>query len=253
MSILVRNNAPIKILFAVIFILPCLAQNHLPVNEHPATDLTPDWKLGMQLWTFKDLTFMEALEKTASLGLSWVEAYPGQKFSVDDRETVFDHNLPEVYRTVVKKRLSQLGLRLVNYGVVGMPGDAAEAEKIFKFAQDMGIETLNSEPEAELLPMVDTLCQKYNIRVALHNHPKPSRYWSPDTVMKVLQGVSPAIGVCGDIGHWMRSGLHPLDAIRKLEGRIITIHLKAHILVFWRNEKRLFNKRFFNSYIFMCR
>ncbi len=216
-----------KMLFIVFFCgTSGFTQTEIATQGHPATDQNAEWKLGTQLWTFNNTTFMEGLERTASLGLSWVEAYPGQKFSPEDQETVFDHNLPEVYRKLVKKRLLELGLRLINYGVVGLPDESKGCEVIFQFAADMGIKTIISEPDTDILPMIDSLCQKYNIRVALHNHPKPSRYWNPDTVLKACQGRSPAIGVCGDIGHWMRSGIHPLDAIRKLEGRLISFHLK---------------------------
>ncbi|MCP9747785.1 sugar phosphate isomerase/epimerase, partial [Lacihabitans sp. CS3-21] len=31
---------------------------------------------------------------------------------------------------------------------------------------------------------------------------------------------------CPDLGHYPKSGLNPLDAIKKLEGKIIGIHLK---------------------------
>src|SRR5439155_6949071 len=36
----------------------------------------------------------------------------------------------------------------------------------------------------------------------------------------------PRIGACADTGHWVTSGLQPLDAIRLLKGRIISCHLK---------------------------
>ena len=34
------------------------------------------------------------------------------------------------------------------------------------------------------------------------------------------------IGSCADIGHWVRSGVNPLDALRILKGRIVACHLK---------------------------
>jgi len=90
----------------------------------------------------------------------------------------------------------------------------------------MGIETLVSEPPAEAFDMLDKLCQEYKIKVAIHNHPKPSGYWNPDTVLKVCEGRSKWIGACADTGHWMRSGLNPLEVLKKLQGRIISLHLK---------------------------
>jgi sugar phosphate isomerase/epimerase len=34
------------------------------------------------------------------------------------------------------------------------------------------------------------------------------------------------IGSCADIGHWVRSGIKPVDALRILRGHIISSHLK---------------------------
>jgi len=97
---------------------------------------------------------------------------------------------------------------------------------MFEFAKNMGIETIVSEPTEDAFDTIEKLCDEYGINVAIHNHPKPSHYWNPDTVLKVCQGRSKRIGACCDTGHWKRSGLNPLECQKKLEGRIITFHFK---------------------------
>ena len=62
--------------------------------------------------------------------------------------------------------------------------------------------------------------------MAIHNHPQPNHYWNPDTEVRVLQGRSKRIGSCADVGHWQRSGVQPIEALKKLEGRIIESHFK---------------------------
>lgn len=42
----------------------------------------------------------------------------------------------------------------------------------------------------------------------------------------MLDGRSDLMGVCADIGHWVRSGLNPVDCLRQLEGRVISLHIK---------------------------
>src|SRR5207248_3176603 len=37
------------------------------------------WRLGCQAYTFRSGSFFEAIDKTAQLGLHWIEAYPGQR------------------------------------------------------------------------------------------------------------------------------------------------------------------------------
>ena len=39
------------------------------------------WRLGCQAYSFNRFTFYEAIDKTARLGLHYIEAYPGQKLS----------------------------------------------------------------------------------------------------------------------------------------------------------------------------
>jgi len=101
-----------------------------------------------------------------------------------------------------------------------------QSRSVFEFARKMGIDTLVSEPEPEAMDTVEKLCKEFNIKVAIHNHPKPSRYWNPDTVLAAVKGRSPLLGACADTGHWIRSGLDPLECVKKLEGRVITLHFK---------------------------
>ncbi len=81
-------------------------------------------------------------------------------------------------------------------------------------------------PSCEIVREDDPHASLFHINVALHNHPEPSRYWNPDTVLEHCKGRSKRIGACADTGHWMRSGINPLDAVKKLEGRIISFHFK---------------------------
>jgi len=198
----------------------------LPLKRHPATDAYRGWHLGTQAYTFRKFTFYEAVDKAASLGLDWIEAYPNQTLSKETPKLHFNHNMSAETRNKVKQKLFDSGVRLINYGVVGLPNDETECHKVFDFAKDMGIRIIVSEPPPEAFDLVDKLCQEYKIKVAIHNHPKPSRYWHPDKVLEVCKGRSKWIGACADTGHWMRSGVDPLEALRKLEGRIVSLHFK---------------------------
>jgi sugar phosphate isomerase/epimerase len=177
------------------------------------------WRLGCQAWTFNDTTFYDAIQKTASLGLHYIEGFPGQKLTATGEERLNEKTSAETRREI-KKRLSDNGLKLVNFGVGG------HSKQIFEFAKDMGIETIVSEPTFDAFDGIEKLVEEYQINLALHDHPSPSRYWNPETVLKVCKGRSKRIGACADTGHWMRSDIKPLDAIKQLEGRIISFHFK---------------------------
>jgi sugar phosphate isomerase/epimerase len=184
------------------------------------------WKAGMQVYTFNRFTFFEAVDKSKELGLRFIEAYPGQALSPDHKDLKLDHNMSAEAREMVKKKLAENKQKLINYGVVGLGKDEAANRKIFDFAKDMGIQTIVAEPEPGSFDLLDKLTEEYKINVAIHNHPKPSRYWNPEAVLEAVQGHSKRIGSCADTGHWMRSGLDPLECLKKLEGRIISSHFK---------------------------
>jgi sugar phosphate isomerase/epimerase len=185
------------------------------------------WKLGCQAYSFNRFTFFEAVDKVALMGLRYIEAYPGQRLSADmAADVVFDHNMSADIQQKARAYLEEKDVNLVNYGVVGLPDDEAESRKVFDFAKAMGIETIVSEPDYDAFKMLDKLAQEYGINVAIHNHPKPSKYWNYEKVLEVSKGCSERIGACADTGHWMRSGIKPVEALKALEGRIVSFHLK---------------------------
>ncbi len=184
------------------------------------------WRLGCQAYSFNRFTFFEAIDKTASLGLDVIEAYPGQALSKDIPNVVFgDAMTPEV-RKQVKAKLADAGVKLANYGVCGFSNNPEAGRTLFDFAKDMGVETITSEPSDDSFDLLDKLTEEYGINIAIHDHPKPSHYWNPDIVMAACKNHSKRIGACCDTGHWARSGLVPVECLKKLEGRIISFHFK---------------------------
>jgi sugar phosphate isomerase/epimerase len=185
------------------------------------------WRLGPQAYSFNRFTFAEAVAKAKLLNLKYIEIYPGQRISADINAGV-DHNMTAEQKKAVKKILADAGITLTNYGVVGLSNNEAECRKVFDFAKEMGIENIVAEPPADAFDLIDKLCQEYKIGVAIHNHPKPSPYWDYATVLKVCEGRSNWIGACADTGHWTRSKVDPVVAIRELgkTGRIRSLHFK---------------------------
>ncbi|TXK45731.1 sugar phosphate isomerase/epimerase [Pontibacter qinzhouensis] len=191
-------------------------------QKHPEAKL--GWELGAQAYTFKNFTFYEALSKIDSCGLKYVEAYPGQPLG-GGLEGKMDIRMEAEKRQQLLAMLKKKGIKMKAFGVVS-PGNAEDWRQLFIFAKAMGIETITSEPKLEDLPLVSQLCDEFKIKVAIHNHPTPSRYWNPAIVEDALKGQSKRMGVCADIGHWTRSGIDPVASLKQLEGRIFHLHVK---------------------------
>ncbi len=185
-----------------------------------------EFPFAVQCYSFRRFTFMETLQKVKDLGLRYLQPYPGQKFSAEQPGVPFNHNLSPENIKLAKGRLRELGLSLVGYGVVGFKNEEAEMRKVFDFAREMRIPTIVTEPEFDDFTLLEKMVKEYRINIAIHNHPAPSKYARPEAVLANVKGRDERIGDCADTGHWMRTGINPLEALRQLEGRIIDVHLK---------------------------
>lgn len=183
------------------------------------------WKLAVQAWTFRDRTAFEAIDAAKKLGVKYIEFYPGQKLSPESAETV-GVDLSDEGRAALKKKLAESGVKAMNFGVVNFKKDKDEAKKVFKFAKDLGIETITCEPDPDAWTTVEECCYEFNMNAACHDHPKPSRYWNPQTVIDEVSKRGQRVGACADTGHWKRSGLVPVECLKKLRGRVICLHFK---------------------------
>lgn len=182
--------------------------------------------LGTQAWTFRDRTAFEAIDIAADLGLTNIELYPEQKLSPEHKDIEIATNMPTEFREALKKKLRDRNVVASSFGVVRFKSDEKDARAKFDFARSMGMTAISCEPEPDAWDMLERLAVEYNIRLAVHNHPKPSRYWNPDIVLEHVAHRSGLLGACADTGHWPRSGLTPVDQLKKLEGRIIELHFK---------------------------
>jgi sugar phosphate isomerase/epimerase len=178
-------------------------------------------KLSLQCWTFNKLTFFETVDIASGLGIKYLEIYPGQTLEPGSKEKIGTNMSDEVIAKIKKKLADAGGLKLVAFGVNGIPNDEAGARKVFEWAKKMGIEVLVTETEPTAVH--DKLCNEFNIKVALHNHPES---WPPEKVLKFSKDRSKMIGSCSDTGHWMRAKRVPVECLRLLEGRVLHSHFK---------------------------
>ena len=177
------------------------------------------WRLGCQAYTFRQWTFFEAVDRTAALGLKVIEAYPGQRVS-KELNVRMQPNMDAKTVQAVKDKLEASGVKLVCYGVTGVPAKEEDARKFFQWCKGMGIETIVTESDR---PFLDELCKELDMTVAFHNHPNS---WPPEKVLKACEGKSKRMGACADTGHWMRRNIKPLDGVKQLKGRIVSFHFK---------------------------
>ncbi len=182
--------------------------------------------LAMQCWTYRRFTFLEAVEKTRALGIKYIQAYPGQQLSPADKQARFDHMMTDSEVGEVRQALANAGLEVVSYGVVDLGRTEESMRRVFDFARKLRIRFIVTEPQFEDFLILEKLVKEYDIKIAIHNHPEPTRYAKPETVLEKIKDLDSRIGACADTGHWMRGLRVPAEALRLLSGRLIDVHLK---------------------------
>jgi type 1 glutamine amidotransferase len=187
------------------------------------------WRLGVAMWGLNTFTLMEGVEKTRQLGLSSVCGLSFQKVSAEIPQFC-DAELTDAQLETIRLQMDAAGVSMPVFFYATIPSDEAGCRKVFEFGRKLGIETFISEPPPEALDVIERFCDEYDIQLAIHNHgPEQSPiYWRPEGVLEVCQGRSKRIGACPDTGYWIRAGIDPIEGVRKLGDRLITI--QAHDL-----------------------
>lgn len=195
-------------------------------NSDSATTNDPakDWKFGIALWTFHTVNFPESLDKVDSAGLSYIEANTFHKAGPALKDTL----LGELSADGIEKLKALIIKKGLNIESIYVNGDSTlqSWKKQFDIAKQLGVKFVTTEPPLKMWDSIDSLAGAYGIKVAIHEHWKGvSHYWNPDTVLMAIKN-HPNFGACADLGHWPKSGINPLEGIKKLSGHLIAIHLK---------------------------
>ena len=189
-------------------------------SVNPSTD----WKFGVALWTFHDVNFPTSLDKVDSAGLVYIEPNTfhdaGPEFKDSTIGQLSMASIDKLKQMIVAKNLKVESLYIVGDSTI------ASWKKQFDIAKEFGVEYVTTEPPLNMWNSLDSLAGVYGIKIAIHDHWLGfSHYWNPDTTLMALQG-HPNFYVCADLGHWPKSGINPLDAVKKLSGHIINVHFK---------------------------
>jgi sugar phosphate isomerase/epimerase len=208
-------------------ILPVMATlNPLPVD---GDRMIGGVNLSVQAWTFNRFTAFEAIEKARAAGVKNIELFPGQKMAPGD-ETGVGPGMGAERTAALKAKLEAEGIKALGFGVTGISKDEPEARQLFAWAKEMGIEVVNTE-STDAIETIEKMVKEFDIKVGYHNHPggpeNPDyKVWNPAYVYDLVKDRDIRIGACADTGHWVRSGIKPMDALFTLKGRVVSSHLK---------------------------
>lgn len=201
-----------------ILVVPCLQQ---------ATAEAPHYHTGCQAYTFRNFTVHEAIEKTAETGGTVIEFYLGQRLSPTDTKGL-GLDITDEQVTALKAQLQKHHIEATGC-YTDIPADEAAARKIFLWARKIGLKSLTTESD-DSINTIEKMVKEFGISVAFHEHKKSDnpayKLWNPSYLAGLLKGRDARIGACADTGHWASSGITPINGLKELDGRIISLHLK---------------------------
>lgn len=203
---------------------------HLIAAPIPSEAYDKGIAIGCQAYSFKEFSAFEAIAKTKEAGGKIIEFYPGQKLRPDSNgDAVVSHNASEADTAALLAECQRQGIYPVNYGVV-QANDPAEVRKIMTFAKKMGLYAVCTESTEQVVAW-EAAAKEFDIKVAFHEHggsmSKPEyKVWHPLYILGVIESRDARLGACADLGHWCTSNLKPIECLRILKGRVISVHLK---------------------------
>ena len=211
-------------LATIAFALACAAHAD-PIPENLRQN---GWFIGAQAYTFKEFTAFEAIAKTKEAGGNMIEFFPGQVLKPGSKDKVH-HTMPEAALAELKAECERQGVHAVNYGVVAA-ANPADVRAIMSFAKKMGMYAVCTE-STEQIAAWEAGAKEFDLKVAFHEHggsmEKPNyKVWHPLYILGVVESRDRRVGACADLGHWCTSNLKPVECLRILNGRIVSVHLK---------------------------
>ena len=174
-------------------------------------------KLGLASYSVRKFSLADALAMCNRMNLRYI--------CLKDMHLPLDATPTQI--KAAAKQVADAGVQLMGCGVVYMPNDEAFIRKVFEYAKTAGMPVIVASPDIDALPICNRMVQEYNIKIAIHNHgPTDKKYPLPTDAYNLIKDMDPRMGVCPDLGHTIRQGMDPVEAIEKVFDRMHDLHIK---------------------------
>ncbi len=208
-----RNSALAAAAISTVGSVSAVAQDYAMEGEPTAI------KLGLASYTFREFSRAQMIAYMKQLNLSALNA-----------KDVKDHlPMDPALEATALADYAAVGIRLHAAGAIYFPKDEDDdIRSKFDYCKRAGIQVIVAgDPTPETLPRIEKFVKEYDIRFAIHNHGPEDKIWhSPLDVLKVVRTMDPRMGCCIDVGHTMRAGVDPVDAIHAAGPRLFNVHMK---------------------------
>jgi len=185
----------------------------------PASGAPSPVKLGIATYTFRNFTRAQFIP--------WLKQLRVVSLNCKD---VKDHlPMDATAEQQAQSDYRAAGLELHAAGTIYFPKDEDDDIRAkFEYCKRAGIKVIVAgDPAPATLPRIEKFVKEYDIKIAVHNHgPEDKIYPSPIDVLKDIKNMDPRMGCCIDVGHCVRAGTDPVEAVHAAGARLHNMHVK---------------------------
>ncbi len=194
-----------------------VAQDASSVPSGPGGVTPATLRLGIASYTFRKFDRAQLLAFMKQLRMS----------NLNLKDVHLPMSSPEQVKAAAAE-LRDAGMNLTAVGTITFnKDDDADVRAKFEYARAAGVPVIVAAPTKEVLPRIERFVREYDMRVAIHNHgPEDKVFPSPLDVLAAVQDLDERIGCCVDVGHCLRAGVDPVEAIRRAGTRVYDVHMK---------------------------
>ena len=217
-------------------------------------------RLGAQSYSFRDLSFEEALKAMAADGLGECELFaphieqghtdrapspprpagaggergPNAKRDearAAEREELRKWRLsvPLDYFKGIREKFDRAGVKLYAYNLsFNNSFTDEEIDRGFEMAKALGVGIITASTTLPVARRVAPFAEKHKLIVAMHGHSNltdPNEFAKPESFAQAM-AMSKYFKINLDIGHFTAANYDPVDYIRKNHANIMLLHLK---------------------------
>ncbi|MDA2937725.1 sugar phosphate isomerase/epimerase [Acidobacteria bacterium AH-259-A15] len=176
------------------------------------------FKMGFQSYSLRHFSASDDfLREAKKLELRYVELYRGH----------LDPSATPAQISETRERLAAAGIQANAFGVERFTSEHGKNQALFEFGKTLRVTNLSANPTRDAFSSLNKLVEQYDIRIAIHNHgPEDDTWRLPEWILEAVKDLDARIGACADLGHFIRAGVNPVEAIEMLGSRVLGVHFK---------------------------
>lgn len=196
--------------------MPGIAATAATAGKPEKAEAGPLLPVGMAGYTFAKFNIDQSIEMMNRINV--------RNLSVKDIHLPLNSSAEKIKE--VTDKITNAGIKVYAVGVIYMKTQQ-NVDEAFEYAKRVGVPLIVGVPTPELLDYTEQKVKEYNIKIAIHNHgPEDKLYPGPKSVIDLIKNRDARMGICLDIGHSMRAGEDPAQAVLNYKSRLFDLHIK---------------------------